>query len=400
MAQADFKRDYQEAVDAIDDGDFAKAREKLEEAIAEEPTSQARVRTYGMRFVPYLPHYYLGEALYQLGDCEAALAAWDEALAQGVVQGLDEVTTLQQNRQACEAQVVDVSAIAMDARSALEALGESIADLSALEDEDLLRGEWSADSPWQTTLSRATAELATLRTDLDAAEAARDAETIEQVDREATQLRDDVQAATGAASQRLAALRSQRERELANAADRARRELLAAATAARQAVNENAPDAASRQARNELAALVAQSDQLGANASTQRLNQLSRSLNGKVREFRTAVQTFENQRRAIARRTPPPALKQLAEAYFSGEYASAVRLADSASFNDERERIQALLFRAASRFHQYELGGREANNELEQVQADIRSIKALDRNFSPFVAAFPPKFTELFDATL
>ncbi|MEM9302126.1 MAG: hypothetical protein AAGE01_08455 [Pseudomonadota bacterium] len=399
LASADFKRDYQEALEAIEDGDYGTARESLEAAIADEPGAKDKMRSYGMRFIPYVPHFYLGEALYNLGDCAGAVAAYDEAMSQGIIQGLDEFPALQQNRDACQASVVDVSAIADNASSAIDALEVAVRDLNALKDEPILASEWDSQAAWSGTLAEAEAALGSLRSQLDAAVEARDAETIENIDAQAMALSDRVQQTSGAASQRVAGLRAEEQRRVAQAAERARTQLASAVQSARSAASQSPPDAASRQAQNELNALIARFQQLGSNASTAAINQLSRELTGKVREFRTAVQTHENRERAIAARTPPAELKRIAEAYFAGQYDSAVQLANPAAFSDERARIQALLFRAASRFKQYTLGGAESTQLMSQVQADISSIKQLDRQFTPFVSAFPPKFTELFNAS-
>lgn len=393
---ADFKADYDDALKAIESEDWSTALSSLESAISDNGQSQERVRMYGMRFIPYLPHYYLGLARYRLGDCQGAIEAWDTAVNQGVIQSQDEYSRLQQERRACEAQVVDVSAIAANAESSLEALEVSLQDLQNLKAEELLADEWSA---WEGPLSQGEEGLARLRGALAAAREAKDSDAIESIAAEADQLRQAAQQAAGAASQRLAVVRDQQARRLADARDRARRELLQNVAQARSVLGESAPDSKSRQVQQTLGNLVARADQLGSSASPSAMNQLNRELSGTVRSFRQAVQEFENQQRAIARRTPPPTLKQAVEAYFAGRYETAAELADPAKFQDERERIQALLFRAASRYNLYLLDNQVTRSLLQQAERDIRSIKQLDANFSPYVAAFPPKFTELFEQT-
>ncbi len=78
-AHADFKRDYGAGVRDYNSGDYADAIEKLQKAIDEESKSQEQVRIYGMRYEPYIPYYFLGQAKFKSGDCAGALAAWKEA---------------------------------------------------------------------------------------------------------------------------------------------------------------------------------------------------------------------------------------------------------------------------------------------------------------------------------
>ncbi|MDX1571194.1 MAG: hypothetical protein R3200_11975, partial [Xanthomonadales bacterium] len=175
-AFADFKEDYDDALKAIEAENWADAAARLESAISDNGESQERVRMYGMRFIPYLPHYYLGLARYRLGDCQGAIDAWETALSQGVVQSQDEYSRLQSDRQACEAQVVDISAIAANAESGLDALEVAIEDLQNLKGEDLLANEWSS---WEGTLSEGQSGLSRMRNALDDAVQSKDADVIE-----------------------------------------------------------------------------------------------------------------------------------------------------------------------------------------------------------------------------
>ncbi|MDX1570467.1 MAG: hypothetical protein R3200_08280, partial [Xanthomonadales bacterium] len=265
-----------------------------------------------------------------------------------------------------------------------------------LKGEDLLANEWSS---WEGTLSEGQSGLSRMRNALDDAVQSKDADVIESIAREAADLTRSVQTAAGAASQRLAAIQDQEAKRMAAARDRARRELSQNIAQARSLASESAPDDKSRQLKQSLQNLLARADQLGSSAATSAMNSLSRELSSTIRSFRQARQEHDAQQRAIARRTPPAGLKQTAEAYFAGRYQDAASLADPAKYSDTREKIQALLFRAASHYNLYVLANGEERSLLQQAERDIRSIKQLDRGFSPYVAAFPPKFTELFEET-
>lgn len=88
-AHADFKRSYAEGLDASRAGDWATVRQKMQEALAEEPTPVAKLRLYGTRFDAYVPQYYLGLAAYRQGNCQEAVANWENAAARAIIAGND-----------------------------------------------------------------------------------------------------------------------------------------------------------------------------------------------------------------------------------------------------------------------------------------------------------------------
>jgi hypothetical protein len=78
----------------------------MRQAIHTNPTeAPRRVGGFGpLGGKEYMPHFYLGEALLNLGDCSGALAAWEESERQGVIQKQrDELKLLQAGYAACEA---------------------------------------------------------------------------------------------------------------------------------------------------------------------------------------------------------------------------------------------------------------------------------------------------------
>jgi hypothetical protein len=79
------------------------ASEKLmREAIAKDAEDGKPVRIYGTRYLNYLPHYYLGLALYKQGKCAAALAEWETCLKLGAVQRTPEFAALSDHRIECQ----------------------------------------------------------------------------------------------------------------------------------------------------------------------------------------------------------------------------------------------------------------------------------------------------------
>jgi tetratricopeptide (TPR) repeat protein len=107
IAHADYKDNYALGLKAYNDGDYAKARELMQQALAEHPEPAARIRLYGQRWEAYLPQYYLGMVAFKKGDCAGALAQWNASVSRQVVAQLPEINSAQQrDSAACEQKVV------------------------------------------------------------------------------------------------------------------------------------------------------------------------------------------------------------------------------------------------------------------------------------------------------
>lgn len=107
LAHADYKDNYALGLKAYNDGDYPKARELMQQALAEHPEPAARIRLYGQRWEAYLPQYYLGMVAFKQGDCASALAQWNAPPSKQVVAQLPEINSAQQRDAAtCEQKVV------------------------------------------------------------------------------------------------------------------------------------------------------------------------------------------------------------------------------------------------------------------------------------------------------
>jgi hypothetical protein len=107
LAHADYKDNYALGLKAYNDGDYAKARELMQQAFAEHAEPAARVRLYGQRWEAYVPQYYLGMVAFKQGDCATALAQWNAPANRQVVAQVSEINSAQQRDAAtCEQKVV------------------------------------------------------------------------------------------------------------------------------------------------------------------------------------------------------------------------------------------------------------------------------------------------------
>ncbi len=82
----DYKLAYLEGLRAVDADRWHDAVILFSQGIEDEPRSGGLVRPYGTWFEAYVPHFYLGLALYELERYAAALEAWKEAEAQVVIK--------------------------------------------------------------------------------------------------------------------------------------------------------------------------------------------------------------------------------------------------------------------------------------------------------------------------
>jgi tetratricopeptide (TPR) repeat protein len=396
-AEAEYKRDYTLAKKSFEDGDYAEAISKLKDAIADNPESNERVKIYGMRYDSYIPHYFLGESYFKMNDCASAMAAWNKALQVGVIQGLDEYSSMQKNMAACKVDTVDVSKIASTARSEIDALETANQSFAKLQNESLLKQEWA--SKWQPELTRSESLVQTLRQRLEKATTDSNPDAIEAVISEAKNAVNALSGTEKLAQAQVKAIRSQGAEAERLARENARRELQNATRMARAAETYDGGNSQMTSLMADLQRQISVGESLGETASSANINEQTQVISNVLRRYNLAVQDWQAQKQSIAERTPPADLKRVAEAYFDGDYESAVKLAAPDSFKKDRAKIQALLFRAAANYTLYVRSGEQQQAILSQVQSDIRTIKKMNSRFSQYIAAFSPRFLALFKQT-
>jgi hypothetical protein len=411
-ASADYKRDYGSGVQDYNKGDYADAIESLQKAIDEESKAQEQVRIYGMRYEPYLPYFYLGNAKFKNGDCAGALAAWKESMAQGIIQKQDQFSELQANMAQCESMKVDVSRIAKSAEDAIGGLEDNINLFAKLESEKLLSSEWS--SRWQPQLAKARDTAQSLKARLKTAVDNTDEAAIKAIQSEAQGAASALADTQGLAVARIDSIRQSQAADAKKQLSDARQSLVQAISAGKSLdFKQGSEQMASLQ--EQMTTLLSQGASAVENASTSAsaYRELAQNINNVSRRYALAEQDWQNQQRlaqaaaeneaaaraAAARRIPPAKLKQVAEAYFAGNYQSAVELSNPDALEEDRAKIQALLFRAAANYKLYILSGEKNVQARQRSEDDIRSIKRLNKNFTPYIAAFSPKFLELFRQT-
>jgi hypothetical protein len=165
-ARADYRDSYRRGIEAAEKGRWTEAATHLRAAAAEQPKEGERVKLYGMRFEEYLPHFQLGQALFQSGDCEGALRAFGVSQGQGVVQTSPSFRMLERSRTECQKRLASqrpaVPPAAAAHKAALADLARAVEagrTVAALEAEPALGAAWKREETLGGAQARAAALL-------------------------------------------------------------------------------------------------------------------------------------------------------------------------------------------------------------------------------------------------
>ncbi len=99
FAQQEWHEHYRNAQEAVAASDWKAAESELLKALAQRGQAGLNVEEYGLRFVDYLPHYWLGVTYFNLGAFENAARQFELSQAQGVIQKSAQFKSLQQYEQ-------------------------------------------------------------------------------------------------------------------------------------------------------------------------------------------------------------------------------------------------------------------------------------------------------------
>ena len=88
MVAADAAGSYSRGLEAARVEDWPAVQRHMEAAIREVPEPAQRARLPGLRGEPYVPHYYLGLAAFNQGDCRGARLQWNRSDVMAVVDRL------------------------------------------------------------------------------------------------------------------------------------------------------------------------------------------------------------------------------------------------------------------------------------------------------------------------
>jgi|GEM_PF-1262645 len=424
--RADYKNDYQDGLDAAQKNNWSEVQRLMRSALAENGSPSARMRTYSTIYVPYVPHYYLGLAHAKLGDCLAAIDAFGNAASSKVVAGIPALASTQTQEQTRCAQMlaqaqpeppiavpsipsppvvasnpvvastdkapVSTPSIIPTATATLSAkqiaaTADALAQINQKIDAitQQLRSQPLAGSGDARALGRDLDALGERRlqagTKLERARNAGDSRLLTSVDGEAAELTRSLSVLEDRVRSASAGLAQAQE---ARALELTRQRASTALAQLEQTLKDAYPAAVSDSATAK-----------AANAAGTRLQQASAGTDRKTIDvaIESLVKASGNLEKAIAA-APKPApeqLRTLTQWYLAAQYAQAAGWDQLDRLPDARARAQALLLRAASRWHLYVRGGEQDGKLSAAVDIDLREAKRLDESLKPNPVAFSPR---------
>ena len=354
---ADFKGAYKDGVRAAEDQNWALVETKMREALGDEPTPQAKVRLYGMRFEPYIPHHYLALAASAKNNCAAALAALNNGGHQSALASARDAATLvaveQQIKKRCQnvASSIPVPALPVPALP--------VPPIAAPVAPPIVKPPVTVQAPVQTPPTTPVTETA-------AAPALASNEIA------------NVRSAVQALKRELSAARSTFAKpELAAAARAKSGELIALEQAAARLSQD-----LDRAIANVDAALLGRTGSAASAAST------------RATTLKLAANAALAASAPLARQAAPPALAQIAKSFFGGDFKAAAQ-ADVESLQG-KALAHALLLRAAARYSMYVAQGESKADQLNAVKADLTRAKSVDATVRPSAKYFSPRLIPLY----
>jgi len=369
--QAEDARDlYKNAMRAVDAQQWETAIQLLRQAIAIDPEAKSGT------FRKYIPHFYLGYSLYQLGNCKSALIVWEESYKQGVIQQLKEFGDFQQGVTVCRKRIArqDLNKDLAEVMGFATALGE-------LRSQPELASAWKEGEPsWDDRLAASEQQLGAARAVLERSDSAL---SMQDFDR--------AREYVVAAAQQLEVIQSEarnRYKEVKAKIDVRSRLIDMVLEEARQALAATAYLAPFPprlgELRSRVERLVAQAEQVEQTADPEAIDDLRLQLSGSLESLKQASTG------------PPEALLELARAYLSGDYEGVLALVERNKFPAGRQLAHARLFTAAALYTLW-VGGGEQDDGLYQAASEaVRSCREEDIALVPLAKVFSPRFTEFF----
>jgi hypothetical protein len=370
--------DYRFGLAALEAESWAVAVEHLRLAAAARPEEKARLAK-ALFFRRYLPHYYLGMANFRMGDCPAALSAWQESERQGVITRFPEYEQLQAGREECRQRQSEAQRALVEAEETLARAANAGRRVRGLHAQ-MKPSQDAPDLALSQRLAEADRLLDVARQRLTNSVPESDTEEVETATRLATEALESYHRIEQDADRlREEDLRQRAElsSELRAAADKAA-DMLSAAGFLRPY-----PPLVGRTVE-QLERLLARARHVNSVNPTREMVELKLGLE------ETGLQL-------AAQIAPPPAnLKAAAEAFLAGRYEQTRELLEAVDSSAQRVAAQAHLLRAAALHAIYQRGGGVDAQLLAASESAVAACRELGIGGVP-ADLFSPRFVAFFE---
>lgn len=367
---------YKDALKAVEDREWTTAIELLRQSIELEPTAKSGA------FRKYTPHFYLGLALFELGNCKSALIVWDESEKQGVITQMAEFGTLQQGVEICKKRLLrqEISAELAEITGFATALGQ-------LRTQPDLTSFWNEGQPtWRERFSNIERLLDQARTVLQRNDRDASLADLEKAREEIQLASQQLESVQSEVSQRSKEIRV--EKQVQSEIDRRNQLLEELLEEAQQVLAETAylepfPPRIG-EVRAEVQTLVDEADAVSRSRFPNEIDEHRIALSGAL------------ERLAQASARPSNTLVEGANAYFNSAYEQVLEILEQKNIRAGTQAAHAQLFRAASLFALWVASG-ETDDRLrtEAIEA-VQNCRREDITLVPPSEAFSPRFVDFF----
>lgn len=386
---ADTDRAYSRGKKAAGEEQWRLAAQLMVQAIDADP-----VETKRPLLGPYIPHYFLGLSLYELGDCEVAMQHLQMSRRYRVVRDIKQLRKLDEIENSCESR----SEMLQQVRREIESAHQLAARLETSTVDPLLTEFWTRGLPPPIVQFREA------RLSLGRAEQLLETET-------------DLEISAFRALQ----LRISREEQISNSSlmtaqvvdllqhlEKAAEQDAEESGSARQTLLDEVLELRLQVVRAWSSASIPVSGSFGERDLKARYDRVARLYLGdggvtvdELRDAKVQLSDFLDDledlppRRQQRHRTPTP-LHQAAEAYFAGRYDQVLALLENVTLAGRQAQAHLYLFRAAALYSLYLIGDQPDPDLLSAAQANVESCLQSDASLEPLEEAFSPRFVQFF----
>ncbi len=407
-AYGDFLDSYKRGLEKMEGQEWSQAAQWMRKAIEDRSEESPRLpaRFY---FQPYIPHYHLGIAYYQLNDCRKAIGSWVESERQGVIVKRDEFAVIAQRRRICDRRMKLHGQALGAAEQQLNQATAAFRELAALTNAPDLAALWSSGDPSVAERQRMAERL--LSESGQRIDTARQrAEAVDRLESGGRQA-DAARTVFETILQEVEAFRVSRTKRLRSEGQKLQKTITAAKRLLAQGLGPASSSPLARRRQGELRGRLEKAQEAqGASSDLtedqlKKLeSQLSRTVNG-LRQ---------------AKATPPTPLLEAADAWFQADANRVIEILTDAQLRGRKTKAHAHLLLAAAHFSLSRTGEiitvQEGEPEEDEVRDDdpntdgdhlpldhltaarnhVAACQEADSRLEPIQAAFSPAFRTFF----